>query len=106
MALMWVIPAVRRNRRLRTRLLIACAVVGVAGVILASELSRPLLDDGPFHGRPRVDCPRMKPSYALELTGGMVIESFDAPGSTQGATVRLRDRAGNTKWCVFADATP
>src|SRR5438067_6532734 len=90
MIFIWAIPAVRRHR-LRWRLLVACAAIAVAGPILFSELSRPLLDDGPFRGRPLLDCPRGQPSNSLPLGWGLVIESYDASDTQRGAAVRLRD---------------
>lgn len=62
------------------------------------------LDDGPFHGTARVDCPQRKPDQIFETLhiGSLLV--FDPTNDEKYPTVALRGRDDTVQWCIFVDA--
>ena len=88
-------------------------VIGTAGVVVVgaacllvglgwSRQSATFLNDGPFRGEPRADCPTTGPDQEFPIWGGMALRVFDPESDTVAPTVALAESAGATRWCVRA----
>jgi hypothetical protein len=98
--------------KIRTVLLfvvyILVGVVSVGGIVLAGFVWfrswGPFMDDGPFHGTPRVDCPASSPDQTFPIYNGNTLLVYDPKTEEASPTVALKDRLGILRWCIYADA--
>jgi hypothetical protein len=95
-------------KRITLKQALIAAVVVVIGGLCAAGLAAwyflplgPVMDDGPFHGRPATIIPERAPDQSLRIFGAMTLEVYDNAGDSP--IVRLLDRGGKQKWAVFAD---
>lgn len=64
------------------------------------------LDDGPFSGTPRQECPQGEPVQRFRVDSEFSLHVFDREESETAPTVSLVDSAGRFRWCIYATAMP
>jgi hypothetical protein len=61
------------------------------------------MEDGPFHGRPATEVPARDPDQVFPISSKFTLQVFDDPEGKCSPIVRLVDRAGKTRWAIYAD---
>lgn len=109
-----------RLRRLVSKICIAAVIL--YSVYVISFYLTLSMDDGPFTGAARIDCPRHSPDQVFDLSSGQQLLVFDPwvddpaggeewnglripnkkPNGDKAPTVALRAANGEIKWCIFA----
>jgi hypothetical protein len=111
--LLWAIWRPLANRPV-TRTLVGFVVLSVGlaasvlGLMVWYRTWHPFMDDGPFHGVPRVAPPFGTPTQVFSIYSGNTLEVFAPQPLEPGPTVRLRNASGNVLWSIYAvaDAKP
>lgn len=81
---------------------ILCAVIALAFMLNRDWF--PFMDDGPFHGEKRLDCPTTKPNQKFQIWNELILNVYDKKKKdiNEAPTVSLQNKGGKTLWCVYA----